>query len=295
MRVSRLDWLILAALVAIWGTAFAGLRIASAEIAPAWIAATRLAVGAGLLVVIARIAGEPFPPLSNGAAWRAYALVGTIGTAAPFFLFAWASARMESTLLAICNGASPFFTAAMAASIAGDRLDARRIVGIGFGFAGLVALALPGALASGASPQTLGVAAALIGAAGYGLSNVLIKRAPPVGPTAAAAMFCLAGAAVAVPVAWLTSPLPPHLSAAAAISAVALGLGPTGIASVWYVMLIRRRGPVFTSFTTYLTPLWAAGVGVLFLHERPGPEAAAALGLVLAGLAVSNWPVQPRR
>lgn len=295
MRGARLDWLILFTLVAIWGSAFAALKIAVHEIPPAWIMAGRLVVGAGLLLAWARIAGEKIPPLSDSRAWRAYGLIGTIGTAAPFFLFAWASARMDSTLVAICNGASPFFTAILAAGMLGDRLDARRIAGIALGFLGLLTLAAPGLMNAGASAQALGVAAGLAGAACYAFANVVVKSAPDVGPIAASAMFSLAGMVAAVPIAALTAPFPATASPAAWLSVTALGLGPSGVASILYVVLIRRRGPLFTAYTTYLIPIWAAAVGVVFLAERPGVEAAIALALVMAGLALSNWPSQPRR
>ena len=295
MRGARLDWIILFTLVAIWGSAFAALKVTVHEIPPAWIAAGRLVIGAALLLVWARLAGEKLPPFSDKLAWRTYALVGTIGTAAPFFLFAWASARMDSTLVAICNGASPFFTAGLATVMLAERLDARRIAGIGFGFLGLLTLAAPGLIDAGASAQALGVAAGLIGAACYAYANIVTKAAPPVGPIAASAMFSLAGVAVAVPVAAATAPVPIDASPAALLALAALGLGPSGVASILYVVLIRRRGPMFTAYTTYLIPIWAAVVGMIFLQERPGLETVVALVLVIVGLALSSWPSQPRR
>ena len=295
MSGARLDWAILLILVVIWGSAFAGLKIAALEVSPAWVAAGRLIVATIVLAALAQATGERFPPLSQTRTWRVYALIGAFGTAAPFFLFAWAAGRMDSTIVAICNGGSPFFTAVFAAFMLGDRMGARSIVGLALGFAGLLVLASPG-LTQGATAQALGVAAGLVGAAGYAYANVVTKTAPPVGPIVAAAMFCLAGAVVSTPIAALTSPLPVDVSMAAWTSVIGLGLFPTGIASVLYVMLIRRRGPLFTAYTTYLTPLWAVLVGVVLLQERPGPETALALALVLAGMAVSNWPTgQPLR
>jgi drug/metabolite transporter (DMT)-like permease len=289
----QLDWVILLALVAVWGSAFAGLKIAAHEIAPAWIVAVRLAIGSALLVACAPIAGEKIPDFSNPA-WRTYASVGAFGTAAPFFLFAWASGRMDSTIVAICNGASPFFTAALSALMLRETLGIRRIVGVALGFGGLVLLALPDAGATSAQAQTLGVLAGLLGAAGYAYANVATKNAPPVGPITAAAMFSLVGAALAIPVALATSPPPWTASWPALWSVVALGVGPSGFASIGYIVLIRRRGPLFTAYSTYLMPLWAAGVGILFLGERPGAEAALAMGLVLAGLAISSSSARPK-
>lgn len=281
------DWLLLMGLVAIWGTAFAGLKIAAHEIAPAWIVAGRLVIGSALLLVCVRLAGERLPPLSDPA-WPAYALIGALGTAAPFFLFAWAAGHMESVIVAICNGASPFFTAALTGLMLRERLGPRKLLGLALGFSGLAALASQDPQAGLGSAHTLAIVAGLAGAAGYAYANVAAQTAPPVGPVSAAAMFSIAGAVLAAPVALFTSPAPMTASLPALASVALLGLGPSGIASIGYIVLIRRRGPLFTAYTTYLMPIWAAFVGILFLGERPGWIAALALALVLAGLAVSS-------
>ena len=48
-----------------------------------------------------------------------------------------------------------------------------------------------------------------------------------------------------------------------------------------YVWLIQRAGPVFVSFTTYMSPLWATGLGVLFLGEPLHWSMVGALALIL--------------
>ena len=48
------------------------------------------------------------------------------------------------------------------------------------------------------------------------------------------------------------------------------------------------QGPVFVSFTTYMSPLWATGLGVLFLGEQLHWSMIGALGLILAGVAVAT-------
>ena len=64
---------------------------------------------------------------------------------------------------------------------------------------------------------------------------------------------------------------------------IVLGLLPTAFAMFVYVWLIQRSGPVFVSFTTYLSPLWATGLGVLLALSWPvGLGAASVFLLVLA-------------
>jgi drug/metabolite transporter (DMT)-like permease len=67
-----------------------------------------------------------------------------------------------------------------------------------------------------------------------------------------------------------------------------LGMLSTAFAMFVYVWLIRRSGPVFVSFVTYLSPLWATGLGVMFLGEELEWSMAGALALILIGVAVAN-------
>jgi drug/metabolite transporter (DMT)-like permease len=69
---------------------------------------------------------------------------------------------------------------------------------------------------------------------------------------------------------------------------VLLGIVPTALGTIGYVWLIRRRGALFTSFSTYLSPVWAILIGVVLLAERPGPTEYLALILILAGVVVAN-------
>jgi drug/metabolite transporter (DMT)-like permease len=66
------------------------------------------------------------------------------------------------------------------------------------------------------------------------------------------------------------------------------GLLPTALGTIGYVWLIRRRGALFTSFTTYLSPVWAILIGVALLGEQPGAPEYLALVLILVGVAIAN-------
>jgi len=46
---------------------------------------------------------------------------------------------------------------------------------------------------------------------------------------------------------------------------------------------------VFMSMSMYLAPLWATGLGVVLMGERPGWTAFVALGLILLGVGLTTW------
>lgn len=289
---ARLDWLVLAALVVAWGSAFAALKIAVAEIPPVWNTVIRLWVATATMLAVMRVRGESIPAFTFGqaSAWRAYALVGGIGMALPFVMFAFAAGRLPSAVNAICNGASPLFTALLAqVLLADDRLEARRLAGVGLGFVGLVVLVAPRMEAGGAF-EAMALLSALGGAFCYAVSNIVTRKAPAVSAMAGSLMMCATGAVFATAYALVSTPLPPMPSARALAAVTALGVFSSALGSVGYVFLVQRRGPVFMSMSMYLAPLWGTGLGVLALGERPGWPAFAALLLILAGVGLTTTP-----
>lgn len=286
-RPRLLDWLVLGCLVIAWGSAFGALKIAVEDITPVWNTAARLWVASATLAVVCFLGRQRLPALKDPV-WRYYAAIGVVGLAMPFFLFATAAITLPSAVNAICNGAMPIFTAVLAHLLLADRLTARRIAGVGLGFAGLVVLVGP-RLVAGASVEGLALGAAIGGAAGFAISNIITRKAPPIPSSVGALMMCLAGAAVATGAAFAVEAPPTSMPAWPSVAAVvALGVFPTGLAGVGYVFLIKRQGPMFMASAVYLAPLWATALGVVLLAERPGWPAYAALAMILGGVALST-------
>jgi drug/metabolite transporter (DMT)-like permease len=288
----KIDWLVLAALVIAWGSAFAALKIAVAEIPPVWNTVIRLWVATLTMLVVMKLRGESIPAFTfnQDSTWRAYTLVGAVGMALPFVMFAFAASRLPSAANAICNGASPLFTALLAqVLLADDRLEWRRLAGVGLGFVGLVVLVLP-RMESGGAFEALALVSALGGAFCYAISNIVTRKAPNVTAMAGSLMMCATGAVFATAYALASTPLPPMPSLKALAAVTALGIFSSALGSVGYVFLVQRRGPVFMSMSMYLAPCWGTGLGVLAMGERPGWTAFVALGLILAGVALTTTP-----
>jgi drug/metabolite transporter (DMT)-like permease len=291
----RLDWLVLGILVITWGSAFAGLKIAVEGIHPFWVSAIRLWVAALTLWLLGAARGEQMPRLSLGrdSPWPAYALLGLLGFAAPFFMFSTAAQSLPSAVNAICNGASPVFTVALAhVFLADERMTMQKAVGVGLGFAGMLTLVGP-RLIGGATLEAGFLALAIGAAALYAASNILMRKAPPFTSTVGALMMCLTGAVFATLGALVLEGPPPAPPLVPLLVTIALGVASSGLGTVGWVWLIQRRGAVFTSMTVYLLPVWATIIGVGLMGERPGWSAFAALALILGGVALTNAP--PRK
>jgi drug/metabolite transporter (DMT)-like permease len=289
-----LSWAALLLLVVIWGSTFAGIRVGVETISPAWFVTGRLLSGAfflGAWIVLARL----FRPVQAGGddtrlSWRAhgwFALIGIGATMIPFVMYAHAAETVGSAVMAICNGATPFATVLMAHVFVGDRLNARRLLGVLVGFLGLVLLVLP-EFGEGGGASLIGLLLAIAGAWLYAVGNIATRLAPRVEPVLSAFVIVGMGGIAALGYALAVEPFPVAPSMASITAMLILGLLPTAFAMFVYVWLIRRAGPVFVSFTTYMSPLWATGLGVLFLGEELHWSMIGALTLILAGVAVAN-------
>lgn len=292
---ARVDWVVLGVLVIIWGSAFAGLKIAVGGIHPFWVSAIRLWVATLTLWVISAMRGEQLPPpgLGRDSPWPAYAMLGLVGFALPFFMFSTAAQSLPSAINAICNGGSPVFTVLMAHFFLHDeKLTPRRAVGVMLGFAGLLALVWP-RLTAGASLEAGALGLAIGAAAFYAASNIMARKAPPLSSLTGGLMMCLTGAVFATAGALALHGVPPAPPMGPLLVTVVLGVFSSGLGTVGWVWLIQRRGAVFTSMTVYLLPIWALALGVGLMHERPGWSALTALALILAGVGLTT--ARPRK
>ncbi len=289
-----LSWAALLLLVLIWGSTFAGIRIGVETISPAWLVTGRLLSGAvflGVWIMLAGVANRTprvdVTPKVGLAAIAWFALIGIAATAAPFVLYAHAAESIGSAVMAICNGGTPFATVLLAHVFVGDRLSARRMTGVMLGFLGLVVLVLP-EFGKEQSASLIGIMLAIVGAWLYAVGNVGTRLAPRVSPIISSFWIVAIAGLAALGYAIVAEPFPQAASVNSIIAMIVLGLLPTAFAMFVYVWLIQRAGPVFVSFTTYMSPLWATGLGVLFLGEQLQWSMVGALALILAGVAVAN-------
>jgi drug/metabolite transporter (DMT)-like permease len=285
------DWALLFALVAMWGSSFMFNKLSLATITPATVVAARLALGAATLLVLLRMRGLRLPP--PGPIWRAYAILGVVGNALPFFLITWGQQTVASALAGILIAVMPLATLVLAHfQVQGERVTRGRSAGFALGFTGIVFLMEPAALGGvgGAALQVLAQLAVLCGALCYSANSVLARLLIRTDFLSAATGTLLVATAIMVPIAlvydqpWTLTPSYGSLAAVAW-----LGVGPTAIATILYFRLISSAGPTFMSLVNYLSPAVAVFLGVTLLGEKPGVSAYTGLALILAGIALSQW------
>ncbi|MES2562294.1 MAG: DMT family transporter [Pseudomonadota bacterium] len=289
MRPAR-DWALLLALVAMWGSSFLFNKLAVATVSPSTLVAARLILGSLILVALLYLRGLRLPP--PGAIWGAYALLGVVGNAAPFFLIAWGQQTIDSALAGILIAAMPLGTLVLAHFVVhGERLSLGRAAGFTLGFIGIVFLMEPAAVAGAGVPgQVLAQLAVLSGALCYSANSVLARLLIKENFLVAATGTLLVASLIMLPVSVVLDrpwSLQPSVTSIAAI--IWLGLGPTAIATICYYRLISSAGPSFMSLVNYLSPAVAVFAGVWLLGEMPGAAAYTGLALILTGVGLTQW------
>lgn len=304
-RATQRDILALIILSLIWGSSFALVKIAVDDIPPLTVAAGRIALGALLLLAVQAVVGPPLADLLRPPApasgpvsesvmrrWRQFLILGMLGNGIPFALIGYGETRIGSGLAAILIGTMPLFTLLFAHLFAVERgLSGRAWAGIALGFAGLLVLIGPAALADLRASSGLGVAAQLaivLAGASYAATAVygrVLSLAMPISVVAAGSMT--ASALVMVPLAlaierpWQLTP-----DTDAVLAVAALGLGATAFASLVYFRLLRSAGPTFASLVNYLIPAFGFALGVVWLGEPVSARELAALALILTAVGL---------
>jgi drug/metabolite transporter (DMT)-like permease len=243
----------------------------------------RCVVGAALLLPWTIARGELRPALRH---WRALLLFTVLEMAAPWLLLSYAEQSLSSSLTGLLVATVPF-VAALAARMAGEeeRLTPIRLVGMGIGVVGIVALL--GLDIEGVNLVAL-VAVALT-VIGYATGPLVISRALPEVPGAAASSIALfVTAVVYAPFALPQLDQVADASSSALLSLVGLGAICTALALALFFVLIREVGPQRALVITFVNPAVAVLLGVLLLDEPFTLGIAIGLPVVLIGCVLAT-------
>ncbi len=271
-------------LASLWGASFLFMRLAVDELGPIWLIEFRIVFAVlCLLPIVLHL--KLLTSLKQQA--KTLLIVGTLNSALPFSLFAYATLTLTGGFTAILNATTPLFGVLLVIFGRRENLSKAQIGGFLLGFAG-VALLLgwqPVAVKAG---FWLAVTAGLLGALMYALSAHYIKAKLSGVPAPAIATGSMIGAALTL-LPLLPFTAPEHLPSLTAILAtIALGVLSTAMAYLIYFRLVRLIGPTRTLTVTYMIPMFAIFWGALLLHEPITPDMIIGCGIILAGTAMAN-------
>ena len=275
--MTRRGWLLFAAMAVIWGIPYLLIKIAVGELTPVTLVFLRTAVGATLLLPIAAARGGLKPLLPY---WRWVLAYTVVEVSLPWFLLSDAERRLSSSLTGLLIAAVPLIGAVVTWLTRGDdRLDIRRIAGLGVGLVGVGAL-----VGLDVSFRDLGaVGEVALVALGYATGPIIVSRrlpsVPSIGVVAASLVVtALAYAPLALRQLPATVPSPRVLLAVAILAVVC-----TALAFLLFFALIGEAGPVRATVITYFNPAVALLLGVTLLQEPFTLGAVVGFSLILVG------------
>jgi drug/metabolite transporter (DMT)-like permease len=282
------DWALFCSIGVIWGSSFLLIAVGLEAFEPGVVTWLRILFGAGVLWLVpaARTSIDP----SDRSRLVAISL---LWVGIPFTLFPLAERHISSGLTGLLNGAVPIFAVTIGSILLG-RLPGRvQLVGLVVGFAGVAAIALPGA-AEGSS-EAIGVALALLATVCYGFAiNIAAPLTQRYGSLPVTARM-LGLAAV-----W-TAPLglggigASSFAWRSLLAVAALGVVGTGIAFVLMGRLVARVGSSRASFAGYLIPVVAFVLGVVVRGEQAHVASVVGIALVIAGALLASRKEAPVR
>ena len=275
-------------LAAVWGGSFFFGEVALSEVPPLTITLHRVVWAVPILAVIVFLNGIAFP--RSPSVWGAYLVMGALNNAIPFSLIFWGQTKIESGLASILNGTTAMFAAVVAGILLVDEpLTAKKITGAALGLAGVAYIMGPSALTD-FNPSNLAQLAILGATLSYSFAGVWGKTALTGQPPLMNALGMLVGSTVLMMPIVLVFDGPPNLELSTNVWGALLGMAAlsTAMAYVLYFAILVRVGTANLLLVTLLIPLFAIGLGFVFLGEKMGPDAWIGFAIIVLGFVVTD-------
>ncbi len=285
-RPTLLDFGLLIFISFVWGSSFLAIKIGLRAFDPFSLAATRVFIAGFFMYLVARLRGEIFP--TDKTILKQLALIGLFGSSA-FMLISWGQQYISTSTAGIMLAFGPLNLLFLAHFMTEDeKLSIPKLIGFGFGFAG-VALLFSGAGLANIETEGFGMVAMFVASIAYALSMIFVRKIRGVSSINIATGFLVMAALVTVPISLVFDPPWAHeITLEAALAVLFLGIMSSGISSILLIFLVKRAGVTFSSYSNYLTPLVAVLLGVTFLGEIMNQNTWWAMVLILGGVAIAN-------
>jgi DME family drug/metabolite transporter len=267
----------------LWGTTGTSQALAPSGAHPLTIGALRLAVGGGVLLLLALLRGQITRDSFKRPGVTLLAAMLVAAYQITFFKAVMTTGVAVGTMVAI--GSGPLFAGLFAYLFHAERPDRRWVIATILAVAGLLVLFIP---APGTVSQVkgTGVLIALLAGASYAGYALSIKHLLPGSSSEAviALVFTLGGVLLApflfgADVRWALEPR-------GLLVILHLGLVTTALAYWLFARGLNTVPAVHAVTLSLAEPLTAATLGILVLKEQPTLTTACGMALVLAGLVV---------
>jgi drug/metabolite transporter (DMT)-like permease len=270
------EWLLTLTIGLIWGSAFLWIALGVDFLSPGVVAFGRVALGAAALAA--------FPAARRAihrSDWYLIGVIAVIGNAGPAWLFAQAETELDSAVAGMITAGTPILALVVASALLWRLPGRAQVLGIGLGFIGIVLMSLPSLVGADSTP--VGIGLVFIATLGYAInSNLIVPLQQRYGGPAVIMWALVVSSVILVPFAVAGLPQS-EFTWTSVIAVVILGVLGTGIARALSATLAGRVGGPRMSTTTYMVPVVAIVLGIVFRSETVAPIAIVGVCVVLAG------------
>jgi len=279
----------------VWGCSFIFIKLGLEFLTPFGVAFVRCALGALTLLLIAKWRGYSLPkdPMVRFHLWVVAVLLNVI----PGIFYAWAETVVTSVLAGIINAVTPLMTLlAIMAVNRQEKPKAFQIIGLFIGFLGV--LTVLGAW-NGLGDNPLWAIVVLMSAVTcYGISFPYTRRfVMPYGlkSESIVSMQLLLAAVTLIPFFLFNGVERYEYMPGPLLAMLALGVFGSGLAYLWNFKVMELAGSAIASSVTYLTPVVAIIVGIIFLGEKVTWYEPVGGLIVLLGAAIAQERISLRK
>ncbi len=287
-RPARADGAALAAglvTVVAWGSAFVGIRAASAELSPGALALGRLIVSGAILSAVAIYRREPLPSRRDLVGIAVY---GVLWLAIYSTTLNAAERSVDAGTAAMLINTGPILIAILAGIFLKEGFPPRLFAGCAVAFAGCVLISFA-TTGFGRSGEALGIVLCLIAAVAY--ASAVVVQKPVLARTSPFQVTWLGGVAgliALLPFAPSLAQEATHVTPAALLWIVYLGAVPTALGFATWTFALRRTSAGRMASLAFLIPVVAIVLGWALLGEAPTWLALAGGALCVGGVYLAR-------
>ena len=251
----------------VWGCSFIFIKLGLDFLTPFGVAFGRCALGAATLLAWAKYKKISLP--KSGKLWAHLWVVSLMLNVIPGVLFALAETEVTSILAGIINAVTPLMTLIAIMVVTRDEKPKfYQVLGIGIGFIGV--LTVLGAWQGLGNNPLWAILVLLAAVTCYGFSFPYSRRfvIPHKLPSESiAAAQVTTGALTLLPFFLFDGIARDEYRPGPVFAMLALGVFGSGFSYIWNFKIMAIAGSAIASSVTYITPIVAVIVGVVFLQE----------------------------
>ena len=276
------------ALGIVWGCSFIFIKLGLEFLTPFGVAFGRCALGALALLIYLKVKGLSLVRDRKmiGHLWVVALLLNVI----PGIFFAWAETEVTSILAGIINAVTPLMTLIAIILVSRNEPPTKpQVIGLLIGFLGV--LTVLGAWKGLGDNPLWAILVLLAAVTCYGFSFPYSRRfilPAQLAPEVMAATQVTLGAITLLPLFLMDGIAKDEYRIGPVLAMIALGVFGSGFAYIWNFTIMRAAGSAIASSVTYVTPVVAVVVGLIFLQEKLHWYEPVGALVVLLGAAIAQ-------